>query len=407
MRRAIILFLALCLLTGTVWAGAFSDEAAIHNGNEVGIMAGLGLVGGYEDGSFRPTNNIRRSEAAKLAALVCEETPAATKDADFSDVPKTHWAAKYIAYCAEKNIIGGAGGKFRPEDFVTAREFAKMLLGCVGYDVSSYTGARWAEAVDEDARRLDVYSGFQEDPGRYLSRDDACLLLYNAMQCYAVTGRNDSGDPVYALDDLMNPMTYMEYRFHVVKFSAVLTGNEYADLTAKGKALEPGRSKLAGHTEFAISTPYTFLGRTVELYTVRTEVGDRVYYKAIGRPSLSATDETCVVENAEDYILVLRYSGYVTGAATEYYYNGDASDEGFFSELGDDYQIVGIDRNGDKVLDAVVVWDFEQGTVTSADPLTVSVDGVTLPARFLTGGEPLEVGAAVRCLRLADAWYLP
>ena len=84
--------LALLLLAGAARA-AFADRDAIRHADAVALMADLGLISGYEDGSFRPRNNIRRAEAAKLAAIIIGGGEA---QATFSDVEKNLWAAGYI-----------------------------------------------------------------------------------------------------------------------------------------------------------------------------------------------------------------------------------------------------------------------------------------------------------------------
>ena len=390
----LVLLASLCLPVG---ARSFTDADKIKNPDAVAMMADLGLVNGYEDGSFLPRNNIRRSEAAKVAALICQQTPKATRTAAFSDVAPSFWAADFIAYCAEKGVIAGADGKFRPNDYVTGREFAKMLLACLGYEGSGYTGAQWAENVDRDAQKLGIYTGFTADPANYISRDDACLLMYNAMQCYAVVGKDASGAPAYALDELMNPMTYMEYRFHVVKYSGVLEANEYADLTEAGGRLEQGKSRLANHAAFDVSTPYEFLGRRVELYAIRTTIGTNNFYTVVGEPHLTDTEQVATVNNEESYLMALRYAAISEQSSTEYYLNGDRTSSDFMAVLEDDCHILVIDRDGDKKLDIVLATNYCQGTVTAAEPLTISSGDQTLAGGFFGEVRPLQPGDTVRC----------
>lgn len=399
--------LVLCLvLTVSASAVTFTDGSKVRYPDAVAIMADLGLVNGYTDGTFRPGNNLRRAEAAKLVSLVREDHPAASV-ARFKDVPANHWAAPYIGYCTEKNIISAEADRFRPESFVTGREFAKMLLVCLGYNGKDYVGAGWAKAVDRDAGTLGIYSGFTDDPGRIISRDEVCLLLYNAMQAYAVERLDEKGQPVYVLDDLRNPMTYMEHRFHIVKFSGVLTGNEYADLTAQDARLADGTSKLAGHTPFKLSTSYTLLGRTVEFYAVRSQSGNDTHYTPIGLPSPSAGETAFTAPSIEGYTTVLQFSQYKTDRNTAYYYNGNASDEGFLGRILEDCSITGIDRNGDLILDVVVAMDFRNGTFTDLDPLTVSAGGVSKPAVLMGGPIAPQLGESVRCFTMGGRYYIP
>lgn len=409
MKRVVLLLLcaflaaSLCLHAGAL---SFADTDSIRNLDAVTMMANLGLANGYEDGTFLPRNNIRRAEAAKLAALICEETPKASGSVGFSDVKSSSWAANFIAYCAEKSIIVGANGRFRPDDYVTGREFAKMMLACIGHDGGAYVGSSWAAKVDADAKKLGIYAGFTADPASLLSRDDACLLMYNAMQCYAVTSKDEKGQPVYALDELMNPMTYMEYRFGVMKYAGVLEANEFSDLTQTGGKLETGKSRLKGHAAFDVTTPYGFLGRMVEIYAVRITVGAANYYRVIGVPRLTDTETAFTVASEENYLMALRYAGISTGTATEFYYNGDAVGEDFLVLLGDDCVITAVDRNGDKILDAVLATDYVNGTVKSVMPLTISCADTTLPGDWFSEETALKVGDTVRCAAIGNVFWI-
>ncbi|PSB01148.1 S-layer homology domain-containing protein [Merismopedia glauca] len=51
----------------------------------------------------------------------------ATAKLRFSDVPKQYWAREFIAELAQRDIIKGSEGRFRPTDPVTNAEFAAML----------------------------------------------------------------------------------------------------------------------------------------------------------------------------------------------------------------------------------------------------------------------------------------
>ena len=74
----------LCLLLAAVLAGLlilpcaaaeptdFTDRSTIRNYNAVRMLADLGLVAGYSDGSFGPDKLIRREEVAKLMALLAD-----------------------------------------------------------------------------------------------------------------------------------------------------------------------------------------------------------------------------------------------------------------------------------------------------------------------------------------------
>jgi len=88
--------------------------------NYIGYMQQFGIIKGYPDGTFRPEAPISRAEFAAIACRF-EELTEGTKT--FSDVPETHWAAKYISYAAERGwVTGYTDGTFKPDANITREE---------------------------------------------------------------------------------------------------------------------------------------------------------------------------------------------------------------------------------------------------------------------------------------------
>ena len=144
----------------------YTDFDAIEYKEAVDVLTALGVLSGYTDGSFGPTADITRAEAAKIICYVLLGTTSADALAKvatgFRDVPASHWASPFVAYCAQKGIVSGYGnGLFGPEDKVTALQMAKMLLGAVGYGVNGeYEGSGWELRVIEraTARNIEILS---------------------------------------------------------------------------------------------------------------------------------------------------------------------------------------------------------------------------------------------------------
>ncbi len=96
----------------------------------------LGIVEGYEDGTFHPDEPITRSEAAKLLALSLPElTIKAGEESRFSDV--SGWAVPYVNALAEKGIVSGyQNNLFRPNRNITRGEAAKLVCVSQGFSPS-------------------------------------------------------------------------------------------------------------------------------------------------------------------------------------------------------------------------------------------------------------------------------
>ncbi len=87
-----------------------------------------GIIGGYPDGTFRPSNPITRGQIAKMLVLAREWLLARPERPSFSDVPPDYWAFPYVETAFLHSIIGGYDdGTFRPHLEVTRSQLSKML----------------------------------------------------------------------------------------------------------------------------------------------------------------------------------------------------------------------------------------------------------------------------------------
>lgn len=107
------------------YSNTFSDVAKSHwAANYIGYMQQFGIVTGYADGSFQPDASVTRAEFAAIASRF-ETLTEGTKS--FSDVPSSHWAAKYINFAATRGWVNGyADGTFRPNNSITRAEVAAV-----------------------------------------------------------------------------------------------------------------------------------------------------------------------------------------------------------------------------------------------------------------------------------------
>ncbi|MBO5180235.1 MAG: S-layer homology domain-containing protein [Clostridia bacterium] len=90
-------------------------------------VTAAGLMRGYGDNTFKPNENIKREEVAKVLAQLCSDKENVT-NIEFSDVSKDRWSYSSIKTVAEKGIMNGyPSGKFIPENQITRQEMAVIL----------------------------------------------------------------------------------------------------------------------------------------------------------------------------------------------------------------------------------------------------------------------------------------
>ncbi len=199
MKKFLSLVLALVMTMSlvTISAGAtefkdLTDVDSIEHKEAVELFNKIGIITGYEDGSFGPEKTITREQAAKIIAIMALGNDAASKlgveKAPFPDVPATSQFAGYIGYCASTGIINGYNdGTFKPKGTLTGYQFAKMLLGVLGYGVKDeYVGTNWALNVARDGATIGLFDDATVTAG-LINRDNATQIAFNALNSNLVT----------------------------------------------------------------------------------------------------------------------------------------------------------------------------------------------------------------------------
>ncbi len=191
----------------TMFAGAaFTDEADIQAKDAVNMLTALGVIEGYEDGSFDPDGVVTRAEMAKMIFVVrnntIDDSAYANNTSKLTDITN-HWAKGYIKFCESQGIIAGYGDNtFKPDATVTGVEAAKMLLVLTGYDAdkAGLTGTAWATNTLRYAGSAgildDVNSGLESG----LPRQYAAQMIYNTLDANRVKWSDDS----QSFDDVLN-----------------------------------------------------------------------------------------------------------------------------------------------------------------------------------------------------------
>ncbi len=112
---------------------AYTDVAAGSWYNiAVSTLSNMGILGGYEDGTFRPNASITRAEFAKIAVSFFDWADVYAVNG-FVDVRDSAWYANYVAVAAELGLIEGYGGNvFRPDATITRAEACTIINRTLG-----------------------------------------------------------------------------------------------------------------------------------------------------------------------------------------------------------------------------------------------------------------------------------
>ncbi len=99
---------------------------------DIEALVKAGIAQGNGDGTYTPLATVTRGQMAVfLARALCggdTKVPTAPATADFTDVPTTHWAFKYVECVYSKNIAAGNGdGTYSPDGIVDRGQMSVFI----------------------------------------------------------------------------------------------------------------------------------------------------------------------------------------------------------------------------------------------------------------------------------------
>lgn len=200
------IFLVVCLLACSFFSLSnasalmtdFEDLPEKHQHYEAVIeLVERGVVAGYEDGTFRPENEITRTEFCALLArtLGYNKDSYIARKLPFSDVGEDYWGAAFISFCYEKHLINGMGdGTFAPAAKVTMEQVIKMAVCAIGTQNEDRMkdGEKWYEPYIRLAKKYDLTENVVVKTATNANRSSCAQIVYNVIG----TGLVEESGPV-------------------------------------------------------------------------------------------------------------------------------------------------------------------------------------------------------------------
>ena len=402
LKKVLALVLAFaCAFTMFAGAASYSDKADIKATTAVDMLSSLGVIQGYDDGSFKPNTTVTRAQMAKMIFTIMNggndnANAYASLPTKFTDLPTAAWAQGYVRYLQNTGIIAGKSvTKFAPNDTVTGLEAAKMVLVAAGYNAqkAGLTGAAWAQNTMKYGQLNNLFEDVDADLNAALPRQYAAQILYNALDMKRVVWSNDINDFKNATD-VSGEKTIGEKYMDLYKTSAeVLTS------VKKTSGKDTYEIKLADKVKYAddkkeqeftkVPTDVSdLLGLKVKvLVRVKTN-GDQDVYgvyadddsKVIATGTVGQLKKVGAVSDKKTKLAGTEYKMDETreGLKVIYANQGQSTDTlAKIEEQKDISEVAGtvklVDTNGNNKVDTVVVTPAVVGQVTYAGSKSVTI----------------------------------
>ena len=170
----------------------FSDVPYGHrNYAHINALVELGIINGYSDSTFRPNNTLTRAQAAIMIARAIGLSTEGVSS-NFTDVPSTHAAYKFISAAQNAGIINGySDGTFKPNANVTRAQIAIMVQRAFNVQASDtiitftdvpegYAPKKFIETLASQ-KIVNGYSDGTFKPLNNVTRAQFSTMIYNAI----------------------------------------------------------------------------------------------------------------------------------------------------------------------------------------------------------------------------------
>ena len=161
MKRRVLVFLiavSVLLFQNITGLAYYNDINGTDYEKPVNVLSALGILNGYDDGTFKSDNDVTRAEFVN-AVIRFLNLQDITNDSltYYNDVEKDYWALSVINTATGLGIIKGMDdGNFYPDDNITITDAAKIIVSALGYNVIAEQSGGYPQGYLKLASDLEI-----------------------------------------------------------------------------------------------------------------------------------------------------------------------------------------------------------------------------------------------------------
>lgn len=183
MKKYIILSFILAAVLSLTSINISAQSIPEIQAKNADALVTLGIMKGYEDGSLRLENKIKRSEFITLVVNLLgynSDTDIDNVKVTFTDINKNHWAFNNIKLAIKYDLVSGyPDNTIAPNNDVTYAEALAVVIRALGYE--STLKGEWPNNVVDKAEELKLSTNLKLEPNHKLTRGEMSVIVYNAL----------------------------------------------------------------------------------------------------------------------------------------------------------------------------------------------------------------------------------
>ncbi|MBT3349352.1 S-layer homology domain-containing protein [bacterium] len=226
------------------------------------FLAERSVISGRPNGNFDGSASVNRAELAKILLLGLGESAAeSAKNNDrFSDVKSGTWYEKFVARAADLGILNGYDdGSFRPEESVNTAEFLKMLVKTFSleenlpHNFEDVSAEKWFAPYAGVAAQSELFpqrSLTKLEPGRNLTRNEVAVAVWKILKNKTTTSTTAATAPTTEKMAASAPQTDLMSQFSQTSDAVIEKNNSVLKLSQPSEkrarlSVSPGETDVS------------------------------------------------------------------------------------------------------------------------------------------------------------------
>lgn len=282
--RLISKFMAFLLLLGAVFSFASTTEASdivpgSALGKEMQEMINLGILQGFDDGVYKPKENVTREQFAAFITRALK-LPAGTHT--FKDIPMSSQLSDEIGAVYKAGLMRGTSSTtFNPKDFITREQMAQTLKNVLVYsemelkenrlnfsDLNDFVSSGGVKAVynilyyNVTSGMPDGKGGLKFAPKESTTREQAAAFIYRFLEAKK-EAEEQPAQPLPPTPPADNSLYYLGYVENGKLVKQAYGHNDYLSAAESFKNVASAKAILRGDEIIRVKSGLAFGDRVL------------------------------------------------------------------------------------------------------------------------------------------------
>ncbi len=287
-------------VASTSFAAVASDVEGTKYVEPTRVLSALNIMVGDKDtGLFRPEDQIKRSEVAKIAvnAMGLESIALMSNGpTKYPDVVENHWANGYINVATSQGlIIGDPDGNFRPDDSISYAEAMTIMVRMIGHEPSALEKGGYPNGYLVVGAEKDINKNALGSANDKVNRGTVAFMTYNSLEVKLMERVGAGINAGYEEVD----KTLLQNKLKTESGKGQVTGIENTRLSGNS-SLKDGEIEIDGEVYKMRENFNNLLGYNVRYYIQENDLGDKEVILAYAEAGKNTTEDI----NAEQFYAI-------------------------------------------------------------------------------------------------------